>query len=184
MKKQQIPIHATLVHDGPSLRIYQRQQEMFDGSYKTFELAERNDVVKVVLIDNEDIIMLHEEQPWLTKTGFAGWFVENWEDHFIAAQREVLEETGYNIDDMELWFSSEYWNRVRWARYYYIARSPKYIQQPNLENGEKITIIKKTFDEFLDYIASDECFDELSSYIFKKYIINNNIEWLRKYLLW
>jgi hypothetical protein len=63
MKMKTIPSNANLVHHGPIFKIYQREQEMFDGSYKTFEIAQRNDVVKVLLIENNEIIMIYDEQP-------------------------------------------------------------------------------------------------------------------------
>jgi 8-oxo-dGTP pyrophosphatase MutT (NUDIX family) len=110
---QQIPAHAVCVHKGPIFSLYQRQQEMFDGSYKTFEYARRKDVVKALLIDNDCIIMTQEEQPGCdVKISFAGGFVEDQEDKHIAIQREITEETGYTFKSLELWIELPYLNMV------------------------------------------------------------------------
>lgn len=71
MMSQQIPSHAKIMYTGPAFTMYQRQQEMFDGSYQTFELAQMKDVVKVILIQDDKIIMIHDEQPGYSKLTFA-----------------------------------------------------------------------------------------------------------------
>ncbi len=170
MKKQQIPSNATLVHSWPVFKIYQWQQEMFDGSYQTFEKAARNDVVKAILIEWEHIIMLDEHQPWKHKINFSWWCVEDGETVETAIRREVQEETGYSIWDLSFFFSTSLGRRMDGNVHYYIWRSLKKTANPKLDSWEKIKIIRKTFDEFIKFICSDES-DADMIYILKKYII-------------
>ncbi len=184
MKMKTIPSNANLVHHGPIFKIYQREQEMFDGSYKTFEIAQRNDVVKVLLIENNEIIMIYDEQP-----GYSGsielvwWIVESNENLEIAVKREVLEEIWYTIGHLEQRFSMPYRNKMIWNRYYYIARDIKRVQDPQFDQwGERITIVRKDFDQFLDYVLADDTFPDFSYYIMKHYIIPHKQEELKKML--
>jgi hypothetical protein len=43
--------------------VWQWQQEMFDGSFQTFEIAKRFDGVQAVWIDGDRIILPKELQP-------------------------------------------------------------------------------------------------------------------------
>lgn len=63
MQRQQIPEHADLVYDGSVFKVYRREQELYDGTIKPFELALRKDCVKALLVHDDSIWMLHEEQP-------------------------------------------------------------------------------------------------------------------------
>ena len=179
-----IPSNANLVHHGPIFRIYQREQEMFDGSYKTFELAERNDIVKVLLIENDEVIMIYDEQPGRSGSiELVWWIVEYNESLETAVRREVLEEIWYTVDHLEQRFSIPYRNKMVWNRYYYIARDIKKVQDPQFDQwGERITIVRKNFDQFLDYVLADDTFPDFSYYIMKHYIIPHKQEELKKML--
>jgi len=61
-----LPANASKVFDGILFNIYQRQQEQFDGSFKTFECAERGDVVKSIPIIGDKILISRDEQPGLS----------------------------------------------------------------------------------------------------------------------
>lgn len=43
--------------------MYQRQQELFDGRYTTFEIVKRKDASKVIMIDGDDILLTRQQQP-------------------------------------------------------------------------------------------------------------------------
>ena len=45
-----IPDHATCVFHGALFDVYQWQQEMFDGTYETFEMLRRPDTIAVIAI--------------------------------------------------------------------------------------------------------------------------------------
>lgn len=63
MKRQGVPEHAELVYDGSVFKVYRREQELYDGTMRPFELAVRKDCVKALLVRDDSILLLHEEQP-------------------------------------------------------------------------------------------------------------------------
>lgn len=182
MQRQQIPEHADLVYDGSVFKVYRREQELYDGTIKPFELALRKDCVKALLVHDDSIWMLHEEQPWLSHMGLAWGEIEREEDVEMGLRREVMEETGYSIEHLHHFFSVPYHNRLRGTRYYYIARLGEKIQEPSYDGGEKITIVSYSFDQFIDYICSDESWSDLSAYLLKRYIMPNKRDELRALL--
>ena len=59
-----IPNDATRMFQGVVFGVYQWQQEMFDGSHKTFEMLKRPDSVTVLAFDDQGrVITLDETQP-------------------------------------------------------------------------------------------------------------------------
>ena len=61
MKK--IPDHATKVFEGVLHDVYHWQQEMFDGTFETFEGIKRRDGVTIVAVVDNKIVINEEEQP-------------------------------------------------------------------------------------------------------------------------
>lgn len=184
---QRIPDHAKKVHTWPSFEVYQRDQELFDKTHITFELSRMKDSVKVILINKEQqkIIMIKDEQPWLTRLTFAGWLVEQWENLLEAAAREVHEETGYIYTHIDHIISLPYTHRVVGETHYYIASWLTITNKPNPDRGsEKITIIEKTFDEFIEYICSPYHHSYFSYYIITHYILPQQHKKLKKLLFW
>lgn len=187
MHTQRIPNNATKVHSWPTFDIYQREQELFDGSHKTFELARMQDSVKVLLIDppSQKIIMVQDEQPGITRLTFAGGLVEADENLLEAAAREVQEETGYTYTHIEPLVSLPYTHRVMGETHYYIASGLTMSSLSNPDRwSEKITIIEYNFDEFIAYICSPEHHSYFSYYIMTHYIVPHKQEELKKLLFW
>lgn len=143
------------------------------------------DSVKVVLVDREHkkIIMIKDEQPDITRVTFAGGLVEQDEDYIQAAYREVAEETGYEYEHIQERFSLPYTHRVSGQTQYYIAWGLSQNLTTNPDHGsEKITILPKTFDEFIDHIIDTNNHSHFSYYMCKHYILPNKIQELRKLL--
>lgn len=182
MIKKKIPDSAKKVHSWPSFDIYQREQELFDGTSTTFEIARMADSVKVILVDREQqkILMVHDEQPNLSRITFAWGLVETWESLLQTASREVQEEIGYNYTDIQSRFSLPYTHRVDGATYYYIASGLQHTATANPDKwSEKITLLEKTFDEFVQHICSAEHHSYFSYYIIIHYILPNKLDDLK-----
>ncbi len=156
MKK--IPDHAQKVFKGQIFDVHQWQQEMFDGSFATFEALSRSDTVVVIPVTEEGkIILIEEEQPHLSmhlKT-IAGK-VDPGETPEQAAKRELLEETGYECKDIELWYTQNMVYKIDWTVHTYIAKGCKKVAPQNLENGERITPILFSFDEFIEKVSEED----------------------------
>ncbi len=155
-----IPEDAKLVFKGQLFDVYQWQQEMFDGSFATFERLRRKPSVNVVPITSDGkILMCDEEQPTRGKfVCIPGGQVEGEEDFEAAAMRELKEETGYE-GDFEFWMeTTPYGNKVEWSVMSYVARNCKKVTDQHLDSGERISLRSVDFDTFVDIAISDPLF--------------------------
>lgn len=99
-----LPSNAKCVFKGKLYDTYQWEQKMFDGSIRTFEMLKRPYNGCVIAVINDKILILEQEQPGRgTFLSLPGGRCDQDEEPFIAAQRELLEETGYISEDWELW---------------------------------------------------------------------------------
>lgn len=156
---QKIPDHATCVLRGVLFDVYQWEQDMFDGTRKTFELLKRKDAVTVIPVtDTGAILVQREVQPgrasFLTLPG-GGWEVG--ESITDAALRELLEETGYESHACDMWFAYQVSSKVDYVDYVHIARGCKKTRAPEWDGGEHIEVSEYSFDDFCR-IVLDESF--------------------------
>jgi len=151
ISSQPMPKHARCVYRGKIFDVYQWQQEMFDGTKKTFEKLKRADTVVVFpVLDNGDILLTEQEQPNKAPfIGACGGRVEEGEDVLDAVKRELLEETGYEASEYILWKAVQPTSKVEWAVYFFIAKKCKKVCEQSLDGGEKIILKPVSFDEFL-----------------------------------
>lgn len=151
MKK--IPDHAKVVFKGILHDIYHWEQEMFDGTFSTFEAIKHKDTVTIVAIVGDKIIINNEEQP--NRAPFVavpGGVAEDDCDILQNAQRELLEETGYESINWEEWFVSDVLehSKLEWDNHFFVARDCKKTQEPQLDSGEKIETRLITLEEFIE----------------------------------
>lgn len=154
---QPIPEHAKCVFKGVMFDVYQWEQELYNGTTTTFEKLKRADTVVVypVLPDGR-ILLAEQEQPG--KESFisaAGGRVDEGEEVFDAAKRELLEETGYEADEWILWKTVQPGSKIDWTIYSFIAKGLRKVADLNLDGGEKITPKPVTFEEFLEMGTND-----------------------------
>lgn len=168
----QIPPTAQKVFQGEIFEVYQWQQQMFDGSTATFERLKRADTVSIVPVTNDGhILYAKEEQPGIKPfLGTFGGRVDRGEDILAAAKRELLEETGYEADHWELWFSSQPSSKVEWTVYVFVAKGLRNVTKPHLDPGEKIELATATVEEFLTQVVSDPTFrdSDIALHVFQQ----------------
>src|SRR5258708_7335821 len=85
------------VFQGEIFSVWQWEQEMFDGSKKTFERITRNDAASMIgVLPDKKIVLVWDQQP--DRSGVltpAGGGIEEGESPEEGAKREFREETGY-----------------------------------------------------------------------------------------
>ncbi|MBI1309354.1 MAG: NUDIX domain-containing protein [Proteobacteria bacterium] len=156
-----IPPHATRVFKGVIFDIYQWQQQMFNGTTATFEMAKRPATTIVIPVEGGKVYYSRQEQPG--KKPFMGLFggrVEEGEDPLEAAKRELMEEAGMESTDWAELFTHHYTGKIDWPVYYYIARNVRQSGAQQLDGGEKIAVESCPVDEFLSTIATHPDFIE------------------------
>ncbi len=153
-----IPATAIKVFSGVFFDVYQWQQELYDGSFITFERAKRPDSASVIAVTpDKKIIVTQQEQPTLKPFwGLLGGVVDPGETPLETAQRELLEESGMEATSFEHWFSVQNSSRVEWAIHMYIAHDAQLVQAAAPEAGEKITLHTLEFEEFVQLVQHDK----------------------------
>lgn len=146
-----VPENAENVFKGEIFDVYQWQQEMFDGSFETFEMLKRPDTIKVIAIRDNKIIICEEQQP-NTDVFFdvpSGRHDIESESELDAAKRELLEETGMTFGSWKLVAVEQPHTKIDWFVYTFLATDFISQTNQNLDAGEKITIHLKSFEEVL-----------------------------------
>lgn len=177
-----IPKEAKLAFKGSIFNVYQWEQKMFDGSYQTFEMLDRADTNQIIAVVGDKIMITKENQP--NKLGFysfPGGRIEEGEDPLEGAKRELIEETGYTCEDWELFKTYEPFHKMDWKIHYYIARNCKKTAEPHLDAGEQIEIKLLSFDEYIEFLMTDEYGGEYVLDILKMKV-NGTLEDFRKRL--
>lgn len=164
-----LPDNAKLVFKGVIFEVWQWEQEMYDGSTKTFEKTWRPPTIEVIASIGDRILIGHQEQPTHgTFISLFGGRPEN-DDIEAEARRELLEETGYVSDDWQLLLKKAKRGHTIHQTYVFIARDCRKEREQSLDAGEKISVEAVSFKAFLD-LSEDP----------KAWICNDLIEYLRE----
>jgi ADP-ribose pyrophosphatase len=144
-----VPEQAKRVFKGEIFEVYQWPQKMFDGSSATFEMLKRPDTVTCICVVDDKILMIDDEQPHTSaRKGFPGGRVDEEDvDIVSAAQREVLEETGYSFKNWRLVKVYQPFGKLEWFVHILIAWDMVSKQAPAQDAGEKISLEPLSFEE-------------------------------------
>lgn len=160
--KQKMPSDAKRVFKGVLYDVYQWEQEEFDGKVKTYEKLKRPDTVSVIALNSEKQILIAKQQ----QVGMAPFYslmsgkVDPGENAFEAAQRELLEESGYMSGEWELLNSYQPSVRTDWAVFTFIARNIERKGEQQLEGGEKIELSFVDFDRFIEIALQPDFWED------------------------
>lgn len=144
-----VPADANCVFRGIIFDVYQWQQEMFDGSFETFEMLKRPDTVKVIAVVDEKIVILQQQQPdseiFFDMPGGRHDVPE--ETELQAAQREMREETGLSFKDWKLLSVHQPAGKIEQFVYFFLATNLVKRESPTPDAGEKITVQYRSLEE-------------------------------------
>ena len=146
-----VPENAKKVFEGVLFDTYQWKQEMYDGSKAIFEKLVRKPSVEVIAIVDNKIIVLKQKQPG-RENGFYGLpagRVDDGERMQQAAKRELLEETGYQSESMNLLVEFFGNSKIYFHEQVFIAQNCQKITEQKLDGGEKIEVEFWSFDQWL-----------------------------------
>lgn len=180
-----IPRSAARVFGGIIFDVYQWEQKMFDGTYKTFEKVKRRDTVNVIPVTSErKLILSEEQQPGMSPfVGVLGGRIDEGESPMEAAIRELHEEAGITGATLDLWFAEQFIEKVDWAVYTFIAKDFDEPGPQRLDSGEKIKLIYLTFEEFLDAVRDEDYRDiEIALKVFRLSKSRGEIEGLKRFM--
>lgn len=152
-----IPSKAKRVFQGEIFAVYQWEQELFDGSMAVYEMLSRPDTAQVMLIEGDQIVLAKESQP---HTGsfysLIGGRAEEGEEPLQAAKRELLEETGMASQIWEPFAVYRPFAKCDWRVHLFLARDAENLAEPRLDGGERIELVRVSFEQFLEIVLSDE----------------------------
>jgi len=147
-----IPEQAECVFKGVIFDVYQWQQELYDGSHRTFEMLKRADTVGAVCIVDNKIIILEDEQPLkgVRLSHPTGRLEPSDQSVLAAAQREVREETGYMFRNWRLISVSQPFSKIEWFVHFFVAWDVSEQAKQVLDGGERIVTQELSFDTVKD----------------------------------
>jgi len=157
-RKSKIPQKAKKVYEGIIFDIYQWEQELYDGSHATFEMAHRADsaIIFPVLEDGR-ILLVEDTQPNrdTALTAPCGR-VELGELPEETALRELKEETGYHAQSVKPFYTDAPASKTDAMVYVYVGIGCVKVSDPTPDPGEKITPRIVTFDELIMLATSGD----------------------------
>lgn len=149
-KAKLVPPQANLVFKGIIYDVYQWQQQVFDGTTKTFEMLKRPDTIRVIAIKDNKMVVVKQEQPHVGSfIDIPGGMNDKGSEHELdAAKRELLEETGLICKDWKLLSAKQQAGKIESFHYIFLAYNPEdTINTQALDSGEKIEVMYLTLDE-------------------------------------
>lgn len=152
-----IPPNARRVFKGIIFDVYQWEQKMFDGNFKTFEMLKRPNTVEIIAIRDNKILLSKQSQP--NKEDFYSLFggrQDEDEEPLATAKRELLEESGMESQNWELIKTYSPLHKIDWEIYLFVARNCEKTEDQDLDSGEKIEIVEYTFEKFIEIVESDK----------------------------
>jgi 8-oxo-dGTP pyrophosphatase MutT (NUDIX family) len=157
-----MPEDAKRVFRGILFDVYQWDVKGYDGSTRTFEKIKRPDTAMIVPVteDGKIIAGLQEQPGKKPFIGLIGGRIDEGEDALETAQRELLEETGYQAKEWLLFDAVQPVSKIDWAVYTFIAKGCKKVGEQSLDGAEKIELKLVDFEEFVNMVVRDEFGDQ------------------------
>ncbi len=168
-------IRSAELFRGRIINVEKHDVKLIDGSFSTREVVRHAGAVGVLALDGENVILVKQYrfpvEKYMLEIPAGG--LNPGEDPADCARRELLEETGYGISDLELmtvFCSSPGFTDERISLY--LARVQK-VAEPTPDSGEFLETVLLTLDEALEKVRCGEMCDgkTISALLFFETII-------------
>lgn len=143
------------------LPVIHRRYLLPDGTEAVWDIFGGEASVAVLAItETSEVVLARQFRPGPGRVldEMPGGYVDAGEDVVAAAERELLEETGY-AGECELagrsWLASSALTR----RYVVVARNARRVAEPSTEPGEFVEVVLAPFDQFREHLRSGELTD-------------------------
>jgi 8-oxo-dGTP pyrophosphatase MutT (NUDIX family) len=154
-------LSSQYIHKGPWATLRTDKCEMPDGRIvdEYFVLEYPNWVNAVAITDEGKILMVRQYRhaAGIVSLEIPGGVIDGNEDPAYAMRRELLEETGYLFDDIEL-IATVYANPSTGNNhtYCYLAKGGKKVQEQTLDEHEEIVVEQYTIPEIKQLLADNK----------------------------
>jgi len=154
-------LSSTYIHKGPWATLRADQCEMPDGrivpAYFVLEYPNWSNAVAITEEGKILMVRQYRHAAQIVSLELPGGVIENGEAPEDAIKREILEETGYSFDEVEL-ISTIYANPATGNNhtYCYLAKNGKKTQLQNLDEHEEIIVEEYTIDEVKQLLAENK----------------------------
>lgn len=157
-----LPRSAKKAFSGKIFDVWQWEQNLYDGKIAIWERIRRPDAAHVLPVRKDGkIVLVRDEQPDRGSIlAPAGGQIDPGEEPREAAQRELLEETGYSGEEFIAWHTYRPSVRTEFLVHAFIARNCTKTAEPSPEPGERIEVVAVSFEELLE-IGHDWNFRDL-----------------------
>jgi len=153
--------HSEYIHKGPWATLRTDICEMPDGRIvdKYYVLEYPNWVNAVALTEDNKVLMVRQYRhaAGIVSLEIPGGVIDGDEAPEAAMRRELLEETGYRFDDIEL-IATVYANpsTANNHTYCYLAKNGKKVQEQNLDEHEELVVEQYTITEVKQLLADNK----------------------------
>jgi len=155
-------LHDEVVFNGKFIRALIRHFRTRHGNMQTWEMVKRKTYGRIVIIaaitpDGEIILEKNYRVPLKSYVIElpAGLIDKKGESEIDAARRELLEETGYVVDKMEMVVSGPFNAGLLDDEVaIFLGTNARKVKEPELEECEDIEVLKVPLKKLLDYLAS------------------------------
>ncbi|MHB8208398.1 NUDIX hydrolase [Mucilaginibacter sp.] len=154
-------LHSEYIHKGPWATLRTDKCEMPDGRIvdEYYVLEYPNWVNAVAITEDNKVLMVRQYRhaAAIVSLEIPGGVIDGDEKPEAAMRRELLEETGYQFDDIEL-IATVCANpsTANNHTYCYLAKGGKKVQEQNLDEHEELVVEEYTIAEVKQFLADNK----------------------------